>query len=66
MSIQITTIERLESYKVNGKHVYKNSNGQWITSEELTCNELRFFYKHIEGIEMGLVPGRIAKGIYTP
>lgn len=65
MSIHITTIERLESYKINGKHIYRNSVGQWIASEELTSNEMRFFTKHIEAVEMGLVPG-IIKGIYTP
>lgn len=32
-----------ELYEVNGKEIYKNSNGEWIAREELTYKERNAF-----------------------
>lgn len=33
---------------VNNKRVYKDSNGNWLTTEELTPSEQKAFQTHIQ------------------
>lgn len=51
MSVQIREIRKGEEYEVNGKNVYKDSNENWITSEELTEEEFVTFRRHKKHIE---------------
>ena len=44
--INITPGEQWDSYWVNEKHVYKDTNGNWIASPELTQKEKIAFLKH--------------------
>jgi phage terminase large subunit len=37
MSIVINPISDHELYEVNGKEIYKDSNGNWIAREEFTA-----------------------------
>lgn len=46
--VRIKPIVEHESYDVNGKEVYKDSNGQWIARQELTANESKAFREHKE------------------
>jgi hypothetical protein len=49
MSIQINTISDIE-FKVNDKLIFKDMNGNWICSEELTANEQKAFKVHLNSI----------------
>ena len=51
MAVQIREIRKGEEYEVNGKNVYKDSNENWITREELTEEEFVTFRKHNKSIE---------------
>ncbi len=51
MSVQIREIRKGEEYEVNGKNVYKDSNENWITREELTEEEFVTFRRHKKHIE---------------
>jgi hypothetical protein len=44
--ITIKPIVEHESYSVNGKEVYKDTNGNWLAREELTASELKSFHEH--------------------
>jgi hypothetical protein len=44
--IRIKTIVEHESYEVNGKEVYKDTNGNWVARQELTPNEVKAFTSH--------------------
>lgn len=44
--INITPGDQWDSYWVNEKHVYKDTNGNWIASPELTQKEKIAFLKH--------------------
>ena len=43
MSVKIIPIIDHESYNVNGKEVYKDSNGNWIQRQELSTQETMAF-----------------------
>ena len=43
MSIVIIPITDHEVYEVNGKEIYKDSNGNWIAREEFTQQERNAF-----------------------
>lgn len=45
MSIQIIRTET--GYRVNGKPVFKDQNGNWVTSLELSESEKRAFNEHL-------------------
>lgn len=47
-----THIEQIDdtTYQVNGKTCYKNSNGQWQETEELTTQEAGDFSKHLRTV----------------
>lgn len=51
MSVTIKTITAKESYSVNDKEVYLDSNGNWIAKEELTNHELKSFRQFRASIE---------------
>lgn len=44
--ITIKPVVELESYDINGKEVYKDTNGNWIARQELTANESKAFLEH--------------------
>lgn len=44
--IRIKPIVEFESYDVNGKEIYKDTNGNWVAREELTPNEAKAFREH--------------------
>ena len=44
--ITIKPIVELESYDVNGKEVYKDTNNNWVARQELTANESKAFLEH--------------------
>lgn len=48
MSIEIREVTKNDEYTVNGKCVYKDSNGNWIAREELTEAEYVEFRRHIK------------------
>lgn len=48
--ITIKPIVEFESYDVNGKEVYKDTNGHWIARQELTANEAKAFNQHKRNI----------------
>ena len=43
MAVEITQITD-DEITVNQKSVYKDSNGKWIASQELSINEILFTY----------------------
>jgi hypothetical protein len=47
MSVQITKISQ-DVFEVNGKTMSKDMEGNWIASEELTTQELKFFREHLK------------------
>ena len=46
MSIVINPISDHELYEVNGKEIYKDSNGNWIAWEEFTQQERNAFQNY--------------------
>lgn len=46
MSIVINPISDHELYEVNGKEIYKDSNGNWIAREEFTQQERNAFQNY--------------------
>ena len=43
MSVTINPVIDHESYNVNGKEIYKDTNGNWIARQELTTQETMAF-----------------------
>jgi hypothetical protein len=50
MSVRIEPKTDHESYNVNGKEVYKDSNGNWIQRQELTSQELNAFNNYKKAV----------------
>lgn len=50
MSIIIKPIVSHESYEVNGKAIYKNSNGDYIAVNEFTSNERKAFENYRKAV----------------
>jgi hypothetical protein len=50
MSVRIKPIMDHESYNVNDKEVYKDSNGNWIQRRELTSQELNAFNNYRKAV----------------
>ena len=48
MKIEVTPIEKDQRYRVNGKEMYKDSNSNWVASQELTSKEYRAFYNYYQ------------------
>ena len=50
MSIVINPISDHELYEVNGKEIYKDSNGNWIAREEITQQERNAFQNYRKAV----------------
>ena len=50
MSIVINPISDHELYEVNGKEIYKDSNGNWIAREEFTQQERNTFQNYRKAV----------------
>lgn len=50
MSVRIIPIQDHESYNVNGKEVYKDTNGNWIQRQELTTQETNAFNNYKKAV----------------
>ena len=50
MSIRILPIKDNESYTVNGKEIYKDSNGNYIARNELTTMEHNAFRNYKKAV----------------
>lgn len=48
--ITIVPITDHEVYEVNGKEIYKDSNGSWITREEFTQQERNAFHNYKKAV----------------
>lgn len=71
MAVEIREIRKGEEYEVNGKNVYKDSNNNWISREELTESEFQEWKRHKKLVEdnqryygenslVGLIGSRVA------
>jgi hypothetical protein len=50
LSIRIVPITDHEVYNVNGKEIYKDSNGNWITRQEFTQQERNAFNNYKKAV----------------
>jgi hypothetical protein len=50
MSVRITPLVDHESYSINNKEVYKDSNGNWIYRQELTSQEVNAFHNYKKAV----------------
>ena len=50
MSVTIKTISDTQ-VQVNGKTVFKDMNGKWVASSELSENEKKILQQHLRSIE---------------
>jgi len=50
MSVRIEPIIDHESYSVNGKEVYKDSNGNWLNRQEFTSQEINAFNNYKKAV----------------
>lgn len=50
MSIKIEPITDHEVYHVNGKEIYKDTNGKWIARHELTQQERNAFNNYKKAV----------------
>lgn len=50
MSVVIVPIKDHESYEVNGKEIYKDSNDNWITRQEFTQQERNAFVNYRKAV----------------
>lgn len=51
MGVTIQPQKTDDHYWVNNKSVYKDSNGNWISTEELTTTEHRAFSDYTKALE---------------
>ena len=50
MSVKIIPITDHESYNVNGKEIYNDTNGNWIARQELTTQEANAFNNYKKAV----------------
>jgi len=50
MSIKITPITDHELYEINGKEIYKDTNGNWIARQEFTQQERNAFNNYKKAV----------------
>jgi hypothetical protein len=66
MSVRIEPIIDHESYNVNDKEVYKDSNGNWIQRQELTSQELNAFNNYKKAVIENKAFKKHTKATYSP
>lgn len=66
MSVRIEPITDHESYSVNGKEVYKDSNSNWIQRQELTTQELNAFNNYKKAVIENKAFKKHTKATYNP
>lgn len=66
MSVTITPITDHESYSVNNKEIYKDSNGNWIAREELTTQENNAFSNYRKSVIENKAFKTHTKATYSP
>lgn len=66
MSVRIEPIIDHESYSVNGKEVYKDSNDNWIQRQELTSQEANAFNNYKKAIINNKAFKKHTKATYSP
>lgn len=50
MSVEIIKVNERQ-YSINGKHLYLDTNNNWVATEEITTRESETFRKHLESIK---------------
>jgi hypothetical protein len=66
MSVRIIPIVDHESYRVNNKEVYKDSNGNWIYRQELTSQEANAFTNYKKAVIENAAFKKHTKATYSP
>ena len=66
MSVTIIPITDHESYSVNNKQVYKDSNGNWIARQELTTQENNAFSNYRKAVIENKAFKTHTKATYCP
>jgi len=66
MSVRIEPIIDHESYNVNDKEVYKDSNGNWIQRQELTSQELNAFNNYKKAVIENTAFKKHTNATYNP
>jgi hypothetical protein len=66
MSVKIIPIVDHESYNVNGKEVYKDSNGNWIQRQEFTTQETMAFNNYKKTVIENKAFKKHTKATYNP
>lgn len=66
MSVKIIPIVDHKSYNVNGKEVYKDSNGNWIQRQEFTTQETMAFNNYKKAVIENKAFKKHTKATYNP
>ena len=66
MSVTIQPKTDHESYLVNNKEVYKDSNGNWIARQELTTQENNAFSNYRKAVIENTAFKKHTKATYSP
>ncbi len=66
MSVTIQPKTDHESYLVNNKEVYKDSNGNWIARQELTTQENNAFSNYRKSVIENAAFKKHTKATYSP
>lgn len=66
MSVKIEPKTDHESYLVNNKEVYKDSNGNWIARQELTTQENNAFSNYRKSVIENTAFKKHTKATYSP
>ena len=66
MSVIIQPKTDHESYLVNNKEVYKDSNGNWIARQELTTQENNAFSNYRKSVIENTAFKKHTKATYSP
>jgi hypothetical protein len=66
MSVTILPVVDHESYNVNGKEVYKDSNGNWIARQELSTQETMAFSNYRKAVIENKAFKTHTKATYCP
>ncbi len=66
MSVTIKPIIDHESYEVNGKEIYKDTNGNFVFRQELTTNEKTAFYNYRKAVIENKNFKKHTKATYNP